>query len=239
VLPQDWLITALACWHHHVGRLPYGAAPQRGDVDAELAAAPALAPLATLVYALLRSVPLSPDAAAAADGDPAAYLRLLWSCLPPDQLTRAVYPLLLAFDGPDDKPLRQCPLSRAALHGGSAGGDATGSCRGDILVMDAFHAVLVVQRAAAAAAGSPWPPPPDSALRKTIQELKTTRRLVPEVRCTTHRHHTGRQSIEVSSTSMSIVDVATGCRSEPDRFVPGPLRCRVSAGVDRALCVYR
>jgi hypothetical protein len=181
---QDFLVTALAHWHHHVARLPYGAPPQRGDIDAELAAAPGLAPLTPLVYALLRSVPLATDAAAATDGDAAAYLRLLWGCLPPDQLARAIYPLLLAFDGPDEQPLRQCPLSRAALDGPATAADDIGAAggRSGILVMDAFHAVLVVQRATAAAAGAPWPPPPDSTLRRTIQELKATRRIVPEVR---------------------------------------------------------
>jgi len=141
----------------------------RAQIDVMLAKCDALAPMATLTYALLRS-PLF-GAAHNLHSDASTYLRLLWSSLPPSELQRVLYPLLISFRTPDDHTHDRHLLSRAAL----------AACDHPILLLDAFHVMLVLYRRSCPPE-LPFPPPPDSHLRESIQTIKQSRKISPKAR---------------------------------------------------------
>jgi hypothetical protein len=167
---QEWLVIFLARWHHFAKRVPFGTAPQPGRLDIKLTSAQSLSSIPRIAYALLRSALLA-TSAAEATSDYAAALRVCWASLGPDSLLRAIHPLLVAFDDPESHSHTREPLSRTAFaHGG-----------GRVLLLDAYHVIIVLYRAAALHE-LPFPPSAGSELRALVRSLAAARGIVPEVR---------------------------------------------------------
>jgi hypothetical protein len=164
---QDWLILFLTRWHHHMLKLPFGEAPQPGHLDPQLERSPVLSSLTRVVYAFLRCPLLS---SSGPPSDQAAYLRLLWTHLPPDSLFRAIHPILVSFDDPESDKHASVPLSHRALTSSS----------GRIILMDAFHVILVMYRTAALSELQ-FPPPANSNLRSLVAKLAASRGIAPHV----------------------------------------------------------
>lgn len=146
-------------------------------MDLTFSSCPLLQPLPRYVYALLRSPLLS--SAAQYHSDLTAYLHHLWCALPPQELSKAVYPRLTAFVDPATLIASRLPLSRHSLQGpvlaeaaaatareavaaakqaagaagggedGGAGGDTAGASADDAAVTAAAQAALSLSAAVA------------------------------------------------------------------------------------------
>ncbi|KAG2486738.1 hypothetical protein HYH03_014664 [Edaphochlamys debaryana] len=171
LLLRDWLVILALNYHRNVHS---NLTPQQlSTVPADLhfSQAPLLAPLPRLVYALLRSPLLAPFAEGQ-HPDLTAFLRHLWSSLPPHELVRAVYPVMQSYTDPDHLAFPRHSLSRAAL----AGPDAP-----PIFLLDAYILIMVYYTSRCPPE-VPFPPPQQSALRKAVAAIRSERRITPQVK---------------------------------------------------------
>eukprot|EP00775_Hariotina_reticulata_P007478 gene7478-7687_t len=99
LLLRDWLVIFTANYHRNSFMRASAAQLLQLPVELTFTSCPPLQPLPRLVYALLRSPLLS--SAAQYHSDLTAFLHHLWCCLPPKELSRAVYPCLTAFADTD------------------------------------------------------------------------------------------------------------------------------------------
>jgi hypothetical protein len=167
---QEWLTVFLARWHHFAQELPFGSEPQHTAIDVRLTRAPALSSIPRMIYALLRCTLLA-TSGHTTSADSQAALRALWPAIGPDSLLRAIHPLLVAFDDPNTAKHTREPLSQSAL----AGSD------GHVLLLDAYHVIVVMYCTSAASQGFAFPPPADCELRATVRQLAASRGIAPEV----------------------------------------------------------
>ncbi|DBA67299.1 TPA: hypothetical protein ACH3X2_001602 [Trebouxia sp. C0005] len=167
-LLQDWLVRALANYNTNTNR----AGSQPGapfQVDATFEGAETLQAIPRLVYALLRSPMLSPHPSS--HPDTRTSLHLLWSSLPPEDLQTAVYPHLSSYQDPDTQAYPRHSLSRAALVTAGA----------PIFLLDTFTS-LILYYTSGYPSSIPFPPPQSSLLRKTIQAMKQSRQISPQLK---------------------------------------------------------
>ncbi|KAL0031778.1 hypothetical protein WJX79_006935 [Trebouxia sp. C0005] len=165
---QDWLVRALANYNTNTNR----AGSQPGapfQVDATFEGAETLQAIPRLVYALLRSPMLSPHPSS--HPDTRTSLHLLWSSLPPEDLQTAVYPHLSSYQDPDTQAYPRHSLSRAALVTAGA----------PIFLLDTFTS-LILYYTSGYPSSIPFPPPQSSLLRKTIQAMKQSRQISPQLK---------------------------------------------------------
>lgn len=169
-LLRDWLVAVMAHVHAHAnpGVPPLTLADL--PVDIALTSAEALAQLPRYVYALLRS-PLLAHGGALAGADVTAFLHHLWSCLPPAELCRSIYPCLTSYTDHDHQAYPRHSLSRAALEVAGA----------PLWLLDA-HVLLLVYCTASAPPSLPFPPPQQCALRRHVAALRAERRVTPHTR---------------------------------------------------------
>ncbi|DBB07884.1 TPA: hypothetical protein ACH3X3_009279 [Trebouxia sp. C0006] len=167
-LLQDWLVRALANYNTNTNRA--GSKPGAPlQVDATFEGAETLQAIPRLVYALLRSPMLSPHPDH--HPDTRTSLHLLWSSLPLEDLQTAVYPHLSSYQDPDTQAYTRHSLSRAALVTAGA----------PIFLLDTFTS-LILYYTPGYPSSIPFPPPHSSLLRRTIQAVKQSRQISPQLK---------------------------------------------------------
>ncbi|GIL48469.1 hypothetical protein Vafri_4983 [Volvox africanus] len=171
LLLRDWLVVLALCYHRNVHSSLTLQQLATVPVDLHFSQAPQLAPLLRLVYALLRSPLLAPFAEGQ-HPDLTAFLRHLWSGLPPPELVRAVYPVMQSYITPDQLAYPRHSLSRAALAGPEAP---------PIFLLDAYILIMVYYTSRCPPE-VPFPPPQQSALRKAVASIRSERRITPQVK---------------------------------------------------------
>lgn len=185
-LLRDWLVLLMSCCvfsrseglvSPKTGNLPNAdevltllPEPGIGQGSAAVEELPVtVQPLPRLIYGLLHS-PLLRPASTAAALDRRAYLESLMTALAPEELSRAIYPCLSSFADPDTPTFPRHTLCKAAL--------TAQAC--NIFLLDSYK-TLTVYYAPSCPRDMPFPPPANSLLRRTVQVLRSTRRITPEV----------------------------------------------------------